>query len=101
MKSTAEKEETLNLCKNGESSDKLALKHINLLICASYLVTIVIALALFVHIHHVDERHQRDSRINLERLVEMESELSKLKDFSSEHSEQIRGWVENNLMSSC
>lgn len=97
MKSTAEKSE---LCKNEpanaccEPHDKFALKHINSLICASYLITIVIALALLAQVRFVDERQQRDSRINLERLAEVETELFKLKDYSSENNEQLQGWVE-------
>jgi hypothetical protein len=97
MKSTAEKVEKSELCKNDSASaccephDKFAIKHITSLVCASYLVTIVIALALLAQVRYVERQQQHDSRINLERLVEVETELFRLKDYSSENNEQLRG----------
>jgi hypothetical protein len=95
MKSSVENEEKLKLCKKDLSSEctelhhKFAVKHINSLICASYLITIVIALGLATYIHYVDVRQTRANQINLERLVE--SELSKLKDYNSLNNERLHG----------
>lgn len=88
MKSSTEKEDKSKLCKNsddGECSELLhqrfAIKYINSLICASYLITVVIALALTTYIHYVGEHKSQEIQFNFEKFVE--SELLKFKEYNN------------------
>ena len=81
MKSPAEKEEKLKLCREvSECNEKFAIKNINLLICGSYLITIVIALALTTYVHYVESQSQK-IQINFEKF--MEKELLKHKEYNN------------------
>lgn len=91
MKSTSEKEENVKLWSASECSElhnKFAIKNINALICASYLITIVIALTLTSYIHFVDEHQSREIQNNFEKL---ENELLKLKDYNNRDPERLHG----------
>lgn len=92
MKSSTAKEDKsvlLNRRTPSEGKDlqceRFAIKHINTLIAASYLTTVVIALALATYIHYVGEHQHREIRINIENFVE--SELLKFKEFSNRNAE--------------
>lgn len=92
MKSAAAKEDKsvlLNRHTTGGGKDpqyeKFAIKHINTLISASYLTTVVIALSLATYIHYVGEHQNREIRVNIENFVE--SELLKFKEYSNRNTE--------------
>lgn len=92
MKLTAAKEDKsvlLNRCTSSGCKDlqyeKFAIKHINTLLLASYLATVVIALALTTYIHYVGEHQSRETRINIENFVQ--SELLKFKEYTNKHAE--------------
>lgn len=77
MKS-AEQEEKSKLCKQAsECNEKFAIKNINLLICGSYLITIVIALALTAYVEYRSQKIQ----INFEKYLE--NELLKHKEYNN------------------
>lgn len=96
MKSSAAKEDKSVLLNKRTTSEELrcekfAIKHINTLILASYLTTVVIALALTSYIHYVGEHQNREIRINIENFVE--SELLKFKEYSNKNTESQQRWV--------
>lgn len=92
MKSSAENEdksELLKKCAASELHQKFAIKHINSLICASYLTTFVIALALTSYIHYAGVHQSREIQISIEKF--MESELLKHKQHISKIKESPSG----------
>lgn len=96
MKSSAEKEDKSELCKNSDASEcsephqKFAIKHINSLFCASYLITIVIALALTAYIQYAGEHRSREIQFSFEKFVE--NELLKHKEYNNNKmSERLNG----------
>lgn len=95
MKSARASYEKSSLCGKDEEQQpsKFAIKHINSLFCASYLITIVIALNLTAYIHYVSENRSREIQINVEKFVE--SELLKHKEYNNRNTEQqsFLGWV--------
>lgn len=100
MKLTAAKEDKSVLVNRRTSSEckdlqyeKFAIKHINTLLLASYLATVVIALALSAYIHYLGEHQNREIRINIENFVQ--SELLKFKEYTNKNTEsqQQHRWV--------
>lgn len=96
MKSSTENGDKSNLCKISDASEcsephqKFAIKHINSLFCASYLITIVIALALTTYIHYVGEHKSQEIQFYFEKLVE--SELLKHKEYNNmKNNERLYG----------
>lgn len=89
MKSSAEKEEKSKLCRE-VSNEKFAIKYINLLVCGSYLITFVIALALTTYIHYVGEKQSQKMQINFEKFLE--KELLKHKEYNNKNNiERLQG----------
>lgn len=90
MKSPTSREDKTSLCERYEGSErepsKFAIRHINSLFCASYLITIVIALALTAYINYVSENRSREIQINVKKFVE--SELLKHKEYNNRDAEQ-------------
>lgn len=75
MKSLAEKEEKPKLC-----NEKFAIKNINLLICGSYFITIVMGLTLTAYIHYIEHQSQK---IQIKFQNYLENELLKLKEYNN------------------
>lgn len=81
MKPSTEKEEKSKLCEGvSECNEKFAVKNINLLICGSYWMTVVIALALTAYIELQSQKIQN----NFEKFLE--NELLKHKEYNNRNN---------------
>lgn len=92
MKSSAEKEDKSKLCKSSDACElhqKFAIKHINSLFCASYLITIVIALTLTTYIHYVGESKSQKIQFTFEKFLE--NELLKYKEYNNKENQRLHG----------
>lgn len=72
-----------------ETSEKFAYKHLSLVLCGSYVITIITAIILSCYVHNVVRRNNHQNQLDTEKIVD--KYLLKYNQYNQQHGVDVIG----------